>query len=83
MGRMSLETRAKVVRLKNRGMAVLQIATHLDKEGVYVLKVSCTFYSKSTRQRTRYRIGNEGRDHSCLTTTSTGSLTTPLPSTST
>ena len=40
MGRMSLETRAKVVRLKNRGMAVQQIATHLEKEGVYVSKVS-------------------------------------------
>ena len=40
MGRMSLETRAKVIRLKNRGMPVQQIAKHLDSEGVNVLKVS-------------------------------------------
>ena len=40
MGRMSLETRAKVIRLKKRGMPVQQIAKHLDSEGVYVSKVS-------------------------------------------
>ena len=40
MGRMSLETRAKVIRLKKRGMPVQQIAKHLDSEGVDVSKVS-------------------------------------------
>ena len=40
MGRMSLETRAKIIRLKNRGMPVRWIARHLDTEGVDVSRVS-------------------------------------------
>lgn len=40
MGRMSLETRAKVVRFKNRGIGIHQISKHLENEGVCVSKVA-------------------------------------------
>ena len=40
MGRLSLEIRAKVIRLKTKGVCVQQIVKHLQYEGVNVLSVS-------------------------------------------
>ena len=40
MGRMSLETRAKVIGMRNKGFEVHQIWKHLEDEGVCVSKVA-------------------------------------------
>ena len=40
MGRLSMETKANVIRLKNEGICVQQILKHLQYEGVNISSIS-------------------------------------------